>query len=129
MRRWPDLQLVLLGSENGEAPAREILDRFPDKNIVDCINKYDLARTAAVVDKCTLLLCADGGLLHVAGAVATPTVCLFAQEYPAFRYTPSDSFRALRSEQDVNEIGPEAVVGEVELALSGRWQTWEEHTP
>ncbi len=127
--RRPDLQLVLLGSENGDATAREILERFPDKNIIDCINKYDLARTAALVDKCALLLCADGGLLHVASAVATPTVCLFAQEYPAFRYTPSDRFRALRSEQDVNTIKPEALVGEVELALSGKWQTWEENTP
>ncbi len=128
LSRRPDLQLVLLGSENGDAPAREILDRFPDRKIIDCINKYDLARTATVVDKCALVVCADGGLLHVAGAVATPTVCLFAQEYPAFRYTPSDRFRALRSEQNVNTIEPEAVVREVELALSGSWQTWEENT-
>lgn len=125
----PEQQLVLLGSENGDGPAREILDRFSDRNIVDCINKYDLARTAALVGKCALVLCADGGLLHVAAAVATPTVCLFAQEYPAFRYTPSDRFRALRSEQDVNTIEPEAVAGEVELALAGNRQRWEEHTP
>ncbi len=128
IRKRPEQQLVLLGSENGDVQAREILDRFSDKNIVDCINKYDLARTAALVDKCALVLCADGGLLHVAGAVATPTVCLFAQEYPAFRYTPSDRFRALRSEQDVNTIKPEAVAREVELALVGNWQMWDENT-
>ncbi len=127
--RRPDLQLVLLGSDNGEVLAREILNRFPGKKIINCINKFDLARTAAVIDKCILVLCADGGLLHIASAVATPTVCLFAQEYPAFRYTQEDRFRALRSKQDVNTIEPEFVVKEVELALSGRWQTWEENTP
>jgi len=126
-RNYPDLQLVLLGTENGEVPAREILSRFPKKGIINCINTYTLAQTAALVERCSLVLCADGGLLHVANAVATPTVCLFAQEYPAFRYTPSDRFRALRSEENVNTIEPEAVVREVEAAMAGHWQVWDDN--
>jgi len=34
----------------------------------------------------------------------------------------------MRSE-DVNTIKPEAVAREVELALVGNWQTWDENTP
>ncbi len=125
LRQRPGQQLVLLGAEHGDAPAQTIMARFPQADIIDCVNSCSLAETAALIGKCRLILCADGGLLHVASAVATPTVCLFAQEYPAFRYTPLDTFRALRSDLDVNAIQSEAIVREVELAMAGQWQEWE----
>jgi heptosyltransferase-2 len=124
LEKWPGQQLVLLGSEQAGTSARDICNRFPGKNIVNCVNRCSLGETAALISACRLLLCADGGLLHVAGAMATPTVCLFAQEYPAFRYTPADRFRALRSNQHVRTIEPEAIFREVELAWIGQWQQW-----
>ena len=77
---------------------------------------------------CRLLLCADGGLLHVANAVGTPSVGLFAQEYADLRYVPADRFRALRSAEDVNTIEPERVAREAVLALQGQWQAWQVET-
>jgi len=120
-------QLVLLGSEKGDAPALDICNRFPRENIVNCVNRCSLGETTALIGKCRLLLCADGGLLHVAGAMAVPTVCLFAREHPAFRYTPADTFRALRSDLHVRTIEPKAISREVELALSGQWQEWRDN--
>jgi heptosyltransferase-2 len=121
----PGARFVLLGTENAEEPAARILKRFPSADIKSYVNRLQLAETGRIIGDCCLLLCADGGLLHVASALGTPTVCLFAQEYPEFRYVPADRFRALRAERDVNAIAADEVAGEVGYALVGQWQVWD----
>jgi heptosyltransferase-2 len=124
LREQPGLPLVLLGSENGGGLAHKIVAEHPGATIVNCVDRLSLKESAAVTACCRLLLCADGGLLHVANAVGTPSVGLFAQEFADLRYVPADRFRALRSEEDVNDIDPEQIVRETVLALRGQWQPW-----
>src|SRR5205823_8221466 len=52
---------------------------------VNLIGRCSLKQTAAVLERCTLLLCVDSLLLHVAGAVRTPTVCVFGPVFPQTR--------------------------------------------
>lgn len=124
-REQPGLPLVLLGTENAVALAQKIVAAHPQAGIVNCVDRLSLKESGAVISRCRLLLCADGGLLHVASAVRTPSVGLFAQEFPDLRYVPADRFRALRSEKDVNTLAPEEVARETALALRGQWQPWQ----
>ncbi|MHB1351390.1 MAG: glycosyltransferase family 9 protein [Desulfobulbaceae bacterium] len=124
LREFPDLPLVLLGTENAGELAQRIVAAHPLARIVNCVERLSLKESAAVIAGCRLLLCADGGLLHVANATATPTVGLFAQEFPDLRYVPADRFRALRGEEDVNEINPERVAREAGPALAGEFEPW-----
>ncbi|MHB8808825.1 MAG: glycosyltransferase family 9 protein [Desulfobulbaceae bacterium] len=125
LQEQPGLSLVLLGTDNAVTLAQKIVAEHPGAGIVNCVDRLALKESAAVTAGCRLLLCADGGLLHVANAVATPSVGLFAQEFADLRYVPADRFRALRSEEDVNAIDPAQVVREAGLALQGQWQPWQ----
>lgn len=124
LQEQPGQPLVLLGTENAATLAQKIVAEHPRAGIVNCVDRLTLKESAAVLAGCRLLLCADGGLLHVARAVGTPSLGLFAQEFADLRYVPVDRFRALRSEEDVNTIAPEQVAREASLALQGQWQTW-----
>lgn len=99
--------IILLGSDNGRDMAQKISEKY---KVMNCVAQYSLLDTAAIIQQCALLICADGGLLHVANAVNTPTLSLFAQEYPELRYVAEDSYQALRAEEDVNQILPENIV-------------------
>ncbi len=113
----PDRRLVLVGSENAAEDAVTICAAFPGR-VINCVNRLSLKETAHVLHRTTLLVCADGGLLHVANAVACPTVGLFAQELPEYRYVAADRRWDLRSDQDVNAILSTEVAQVVEQALA-----------
>jgi heptosyltransferase-2 len=55
----------------------------------DCGGGDDLLRTAALLQRCHLLVTNDSGLLHVAEAVGCPVLALFGPTSPAFGYAPS----------------------------------------
>ena len=52
---------------------------------LNLIGSADIQQTAAVLQRCSLLLCIDSLLLHVAGAVDTPVVGLFGPVLPPTR--------------------------------------------
>jgi hypothetical protein len=68
--------LVLLGSDNGAEDAKKIRAVFPDCN--DYVGKCSLLETIRLIECCSIVLAADGGLWHVATALGKPTVLLFS---------------------------------------------------
>ncbi len=67
---------VLLGSDNGAEDAKRIRAVFPDCD--DYVGKCTLLETIGLIDCCSIILAADGGLWHVATALEKPTVLLFS---------------------------------------------------
>lgn len=104
LQHKPQQHFVLVGSANGSADAAAIEAAFPTAAITNLVAQCSLPESAAVIQRCKLLLCADGGLLHVAAAVGTKTISLFAEEYPYLRYVAEDDYVALRAENNVNQI-------------------------
>jgi heptosyltransferase-2 len=49
---------------------------------MDLTGKTDLATLAAVLERCCALVCNDGGVMHLATAVGTPTVAVFGPSNP-----------------------------------------------
>ena len=69
---------------------------FPD--VQPMPDNLTVMTTAAILAQCRLLVGIDSGLLHLAGAVGTPTVGVFGAVNPAFRLpvgTPSKGVNAV----------------------------------
>ena len=101
------LPCVLLGAREDLPAARSILSLFPSHASasspsspvvapVNLVGRLDLARTAAVCARASLLVGPDSGLAHLAAAVGTPVVALFGPSDPAKWGPPPDRGTALR---------------------------------
>jgi ADP-heptose:LPS heptosyltransferase len=92
-------QAVLVGSDNAAGMAARILDSGPrDGRIVNCVAQYSLLETLEIMKRCSLAVCCDGGLLHLASAAGLPAVALFdSQVAPEMRMTAANRYVALQS--------------------------------
>ena len=64
----------------------------------DWVGRFSLAETVGVLAVCDGFVGIDSGLLHVAGAVGTPSVGLFGPTAPALRLPPETPSRAVTSD-------------------------------
>jgi ADP-heptose:LPS heptosyltransferase len=96
-RRWPlerfaelarrfksrdhSLTIVFTG-EQAERPLTEAFKALYDGRLVDATGLGSIQHSAALVERCDLLISADTGLMHLAAAMATPTVGIFGPNTP-----------------------------------------------
>ncbi len=124
-RHWPELlcalhaagvsSFVLAGSANGLDDAAAIARAAPAGTVLhDTVARTDLPGTRAALAACDLVVCADGGLMHLAFTTAVAVVPLFTRSIdPAWRLPLDFDGEALRSATpEVSDIA----VGEVAAA-------------
>ena len=99
-----NVNIVLLGSSNAKYISEEIVSKFSNFNIFDCVDKFTFNQTSQIIKKSQILLCCDGGLMHSANSVNTPIVALFARLSPEMRLTDSIMGFSLQDRNDVNNI-------------------------
>ncbi len=73
----PGEGLVLTGSAGEASLTAELAARLADRPVLDLAGRTDLGTLAAVYDRCRLVLGPDSGPLHLAVAMAVPSVHLF----------------------------------------------------
>lgn len=84
----PDFHLVVLGS-GADAPfAAEIASAAGRARVTDATGRLLLLGSAALLERCAALVTNDSAPLHLASAMATPTVALFGPTVPAFGFGP-----------------------------------------
>lgn len=96
-RRWPKdkfiklinvlvkeqgIKVVLMGGPDEKQLVDEIL-KETSAQIIVANNQMTLGQFAALIERCHLLLCNDGGSLQLAAAVGTPTVAIVGFTDPA----------------------------------------------
>ena len=132
-RRHP---LVLVGSGNGVQAAEAVMQALnPTLNgahadpmagpnasglpgpCLNLVGKLSLTQTAAVLSHCRAVVCADGGLWHIACALGLPSVAIFAdtrlfdaQGRHVCRDTPELPVESLHHWASVSAIPPEDVL-------------------
>ena len=106
----PETYMVLVGSFNAKTIATNILKKFNNKNIVDCVARYNFCQTAQIIKSADILFCCDGGLMNVANCVETPTIPLFAKQNPIMRLTKASMAFPLFDEENVNNISSEEII-------------------
>jgi heptosyltransferase-2 len=99
--------IVLVGSSNGLKTANQILNKYP--TLWDFVGQLSLSETVAVLAKSKVVLCADGGILHLANAIDKPTVSLFASIHPQLRLTQANLSIPLYDDISVKNISANAV--------------------
>jgi ADP-heptose:LPS heptosyltransferase len=98
-RRWPLDRFVQFAERirslelepsivlTGTAPERPLIRAFIDQysgHAVDASDSGSLAKTAALLQRCNLLVSNDTGIMHLAAAMGTPTVGLFGPNSPRY---------------------------------------------
>jgi heptosyltransferase-2 len=98
-RRWPLDRFVQFAERirslelepsivlTGTAPERPLIRAFIDQysgHAVDASESGSLAKTAALLRRCNLLVSNDTGIMHLAAAMGTPTVGLFGPNSPRY---------------------------------------------
>ena len=80
-----------------------------------------LPRLIAALSLCDIVVCADGGAMHVAAALGRPILCFFGDSPPEVWHPWGVPYRLVRSaSRDVSDIGvDEALAAYTELATLG----------
>ena len=95
--------IVLVGAKNATIEAKKIQQKYPNK-ITDMTGYCSFNQTAQIIKKSSLLVCADGGLLHASNAVKTPIVSLFYNIEPTVRLIKINPSCALLNKTNINNI-------------------------
>lgn len=103
------LQIVLIGSSNGLDDAQKVVQSLPDHSLKNFVGQLSIMETTALIAQSRLLLCADGGLMHIAHGLNTPTVALFATVRPQHFTTTANQTTTLYDDDAVRNIPPRQI--------------------
>ncbi|MDQ6629339.1 MAG: hypothetical protein M3Z29_12995, partial [Pseudomonadota bacterium] len=130
-RHWPDVaqalcgaghtRFALVGSDNGAAMAAAVKAAIGSADVLDLVATTDLHGSQQAMARCALVVCADGGLLHLACTTSRSILALFDSSIdPAWRLPIDATVTALRADvRDVSAIAP-ATVAAAAMAMLGR---------
>jgi lipopolysaccharide heptosyltransferase II len=74
-------KIIVFGSKEEFSIAEEIAEKIGTSAIVQA-GKTSIQTTAAILQDCSLLICNDAGLMHMAAALEVPTVAIFGPTHP-----------------------------------------------
>ncbi len=77
--------IILIGSKDEIEICNEV---FPSKNGINLAGKLSLLESAAVIQKCDLMICNDSGALHIANAMETDVFAFFGPTIQSIGYFP-----------------------------------------
>ncbi|MGC1173328.1 glycosyltransferase family 9 protein [Polaromonas sp.] len=101
---------ILIGSDNGLVEARRIVLELGNSALVhNYVGKCSLAQSHYLLAAARIIVCVDGGLMHLAATTQTPLIGLFSSAIrPEWRLPPSRPLTlfACSISADVNDIPP-----------------------
>lgn len=111
-----ELPLVLLGNDNGADYAAELISKFSHQTTIkNLVGKTTLLQARHAMLSCSLVVCADGGLMHIAATTNTPLLALFSNVIQSsWRLESSTLHESISSATlNINDISPELIVAAV----------------
>ena len=81
------MPLVLLGGKDDIEKAQQIQQAL-QQNVINLCGKLSIRESAAVIEKATVMLTGDTGLMHIASAFSTPIISLWGNTTPQFGMYP-----------------------------------------
>ncbi len=117
--RLPDLEWVLIGSENGIATAETLMQcERKSIKITNLVCQLSLNDVFVELQNVGLLIAADGGLMNIGRATKVPIVALFAREiHPLMRFAHSDSAYVVHASRSVTDIPDDVIADAIVTSL------------
>ena len=114
------LTIVLLGSDNGREMARQIMQLESHlQPIKNCVAKTSLDEAFHILKESSVMICADGGLMHIGRAAKIPTLALFTgNTHPLMRFNRGDPAFAIYKKSSVSDISPQMIVNTYKKLLA-----------
>lgn len=82
---WLDLHgqnsLVIFGAAHEEASTRVLLNSLPEAHrsrVISAVSACNLTQTAALMQRCDVMVCTDSGPMHMADALQCPLIALMS---------------------------------------------------
>lgn len=138
----PGARVAIFGAPHERVQAQPLFDALPDDRVLDMMRFSDLLTVAAVLDRSSLFVGNDSGLMHMAAALGRPTLGLFGPSDERF-YRPwgehtaivrtdlgFDDLVALRREDDARNtptLMDGLPVGRVVAAAEELWRGCKSH--
>ena len=98
-----------------EIHERKFQDAYGKPSVV--FREAQLGRVAALIQRLSLLICPDGGIMHLAAALGTPTLTLFFGTDPDVWHPPVASSHYLRALEGPRSLRPESVIEQAKRLL------------
>jgi ADP-heptose:LPS heptosyltransferase len=77
----PNARIAVFGAADERAIAQPVIDALPEDRCIDLVGETHLLTAAAALGRCALFVGNDSGLMHMAAAMATPTLGLFGPSH------------------------------------------------
>jgi heptosyltransferase-2 len=109
-----ETDIVLIGSANGRDFAENLARKFSHLGrIRNEVGTQTIPEVFAQICDAALLVCADGGLMHLGRASQTPILALLAGPiHPLMRFSPGECATAMHAPERVSDISPAQVFDE-----------------
>lgn len=108
---------LLLGSSNGVEEANTIHRSFDGINVMSKVGDLSLGDFKSAVETCDVIVCPDGGGMHMSLGCETKMVVLFGNESPDSRLPVSFDGLALHAKGEVSNIQPSLIVDAIDNLL------------
>lgn len=128
--RFDGWRFMPVGGPGDRPPATPALEAAGDRGI-DCVGKGDILCSAAAIDRATLFVGNDSGLMHVAAALGRPTLGLFGPT-EWWLYGPwGPRTRTVASNETRGQFAPieDLTVERVFSAVVDLYETWSAGRP
>lgn len=111
-KNFKHLNIVLLGSDNGREMAHQIMQLESHlQPIKNCVAKTSLDEAFHILKESSVMICADGGLMHMGRAAKIPTLALFTRNrHPLMSFNRGDPAFAIYKKSSVSDISPQMIV-------------------
>ena len=112
LKEFNAINIVLLGSNNGVAMSGEIMKTQSNpKRITNLVSRTKLGEAFNILKESSMVICADGGMLHMGRAARTPTLALFSGGiHPLMRFNKDDPAFAFHARSSVSDIDPSIII-------------------
>lgn len=96
-----NLNILLMWAKGEEQIVKEVLENASSSPVV--LPLLNLRLLAAVLKQCSLFICNDTGVLHVAAGVKTPTIAIFGPSNPDFWNPVGEEHKAIRGKDGTTD--------------------------
>ncbi len=132
----PDCRIALFGRDDERPQVLNLIEAIPEERRLDFVRHGDLLDVYACMERCTLYVGNDSGLMHIAAASGIPTLGLFGPTLEDLYAPWGEHCAAVRTPEAYTEIYPKEFdhrqatdslmdslsVDHVEEALRALWQ-------